>query len=823
MTCVRPVCGGQDEDAPTTSQEQAMDARNVVPESFETIVIAPDEKSRERAMKLIALYDVFARDPSPEALSEFIAEGYIQHSSAAPDGYTGIGMVFSRSVKLYPVALDVHKVMVVGDWAMAHVNFRNLEKPEEGDLGYTAVDMFTFNDEDKVTEHWDAVQGIPTYSVKPRHGMFRRVLDHPVWPYETVAPIPAPEREIFWDKWWAPPTAEERAADRRIRQMPKGSQPATYYDRQRIDLSNLRDFYEGLLMADIMIHVDGMFDAETKWKLTLFQMILMGSNHHEARAAWQLDYMGVPMAEIRAIYEDDYAQNIEDERLRAAFEFVRQLSVRPALVTADTHAMLRMQYTDRQIAELNNLAGINAARAMHDMLVPIVTDQETLDWAMANLGPLGWEPGRNLGSPDEQRQNLFAGEAFRRAYEEVNARWQRHDYSAPDPQFDTDWVNYLTGYEIPTRTFDMDRDGIEDPFDHYPQDFLLWEKPGLADENLPPATTAAFDVARFDRDFFEPERQSETVFPPSDRHRFDTIWTRQTVIGTINMDNFFSSMDRALTIEEKWSTFLVFQLASGCGHCQVHGAYGVFDALEEDFPSDLVPQDVFDGEVLPKIHALFDFERSDLFTDGEKAYLRLARDAGPVPARLSPDHIEEMRRHFSDREIQEHVATLVTSAWLATVMQGQITVTDRLSMAWALNNLTSVGWRPGDHIGLPQEQRPFHMTQLGDFIAGEMGMGEVTDDATEWIDTHVPLATDRDQDGVDDVFDGFPNDPSRWEDTDRDGIEDSLDDDIDGDGIPNAVERQQGTFPYKADSDGDGIDDLAERNAGTNPVDPRSL
>ncbi|MEL6329686.1 MAG: nuclear transport factor 2 family protein [Planctomycetota bacterium] len=800
-----------------------MDQRNRVPDTFETIIIAPDSKSRERAMLLIELYDVFARNPSPEALSEYIAEGYIQHSSAAPDGYDGIGMVFSQSVKRYPVRLDVHKVMVVGDWAMAHVNFRNLEKSDAGDLGYTAVDMFTFNDENKVTEHWDAVQGIPTYSVRPRHGMFRRVLDHPVWPYETATPIAPPVRDIPWEKWWEAPTAEERAADRRVRARRTGNEPATYYDRHKIDLSNLRDFYDGLLIADVMIHADGMFSAEDKWKITLFQMIHSGSSHHQARAAWQLEYMGVPMPDIRAIYADDYVDSIEDDRLRAAFEFVRQVIVRPTRVTADTHAMLRMQYTDRQIAELIELAGINAAVATHDMITPIVTDQRTLEWARANLGPAGWEPGRSLGGPEEQRQNIFAGEALETAYAELNAKWQRDDISAPDPYFDTDWINYLTGYDVPLVTFDFDRDGIEDPFDHYRDDYLLWKRPGLADENLPPATTAPFDIASFDRDFYEPSRGHDTRYPPSDRHFFDTEWTRQSSIGTIKMDQFFSSYDRALTLEEKWSTFLVFQLASGCAHCQVHGAYGVFDALEEDFPSDEVPQEVFEQEILPKIHALFDFERSDLFTDGEKAYLRLARDAGPLPARVEPDHIEEMRRHLTDREIQEHTATLVAAGWLATVMQAQITVTDSLSMSWALRNLTSIGWRPGDHIGLPHEQRPFHMTELGDFIMTESGMGEVTDESSEWVGVAIPRAIDTDSDGVDDAYDGFPNDPDRWADTDGDGIEDALDDDIDGDGIPNHRERALGTFPYKADSDGDGVDDPTEIAAGTDPVDPRSM
>ena len=43
----------------------------------------------------------------------------------------------------------------------------------------------------------------------------------------------------------------------------------------------------------------------------------------------------------------------------------------------------------------------------------------------------------------------------------------------------------------------------------------------------------------------------------------------------------------------------------------------------------------------------------------------------------------------------------------------------------------------------------------------------------------------------------LPNDPTRWEDTDRNGIEDSSDDDIDGDGIANRQEVSMGIFPLQ--------------------------
>jgi len=220
---------------------------------------------------------------------------------------------------------------------------------------------------------------------------------------------------------------------------------------------------------------------------------------------------------------------------------------------------------------------------------------------------------------------------------------------------------------------------------------------------------------------------------------------------------------------------------------------------------------------------LTDFERSDLFTDAEKAAYRLARDSGTLPGRTTAAHIEELRHHYSDREIQEIMTAIVAGGWLAHAMQSQATVTDRLSMAWMVQNMSSVGWKPGVHIGLPQEQRPYHMSELTAQQGAELATGQVFDLASEWIGVDVPLAVDADSDGVEDAYDGFPSDPARWEDTDRDGIEDASDDDIDGDGIPNAREISLGTFPYKADSDGDGFDDPTEIEAGTDPVDPRSL
>ncbi|MEO1657289.1 MAG: hypothetical protein AAFR65_06165 [Pseudomonadota bacterium] len=566
-----------------------------------------------------------------------------------------------------------------------------------------------------------------------------------------------------------------------------------------------------------------MFDAETKWKLTVRQMIRTGSNHHAARSARQLALMGVPLNEILAIWSPSYIVSIDDERARVAFEYIDAISYRPARVTGDTHAALRTHYTDRQIAELFELAGINAMNVMHDSILPIVTDEETLNWAMSNLTSVGWAPGLNAASsPEERTANAFIGDAMMTAYQEVLTAWQPEDLAAVDPEFSTDWVNYITGYDISPITFDGDKDGIEDPFDFYPQEYLKWEDPDADAANLPPQSTPRFDVGAYDFDYYEPASLAETSYPLSDRNKFDTEWTRFASVGTAKIEAYFSYNDRALSMEEKWPIFFVYQLSSGCGHCQVHGSFGYFDAVEDDYPYDRIPADDFE-KLMARIEGLFDFERSNLFTDAEKAAFRFARDAGKIPTRTTAAHIEELRRHYSDREIQEIMTILISGAWLASDMQSQLTVTDQLSMSWALKNLTRFGWNPGSHLGLPNEQRAYHMTEMADFAFAKMSSGEIIDGVSEWLASDVPLGIDTDGDGVEDGYDGFPSDPKRWADTDGDGREDSRDRDIDGDGLSNRKERDIGTFPYKADSDGDGVLDPVEIKQGTNPVDPRDF
>lgn len=161
---------------PTTSQDQGFNYRNTIPRNFKTEIIAGNEKDRARALEIVEVYKMLSTNPTIENVRKYVSDAYIQHSSALPDGPQPLAMLFSFSVAKYPsAAIDVHRIIVVGDWAMAHVNFRNLETNDPRDLGMAAVDIYRYGADGKIAEHWDVLQAVPSHAPNP-HGMFLEAL-----------------------------------------------------------------------------------------------------------------------------------------------------------------------------------------------------------------------------------------------------------------------------------------------------------------------------------------------------------------------------------------------------------------------------------------------------------------------------------------------------------------------------------------------------------------------------------------------------------------------------------------------------------------------
>ncbi len=157
------------------------------------------------------------------------------------------------------------------------------------------------------------------------------------------------------------------------------------------------------------------------------------------------------------------------------------------------------------------------------------------------------------------------------------------------------------------------------------------------------------------------------------------------------------------SLQLKNEVFTVASLATGCRHCQAHGAYAL----------SLL------GTETERVRALWEFETSPLFDDHDRAALRFAREAAKAPSEVTPAHHAELRKHYSDAEIADLLAVVCLAGWLNRFNDSLATVTDQESVDWARQNLGDLGWSLGKHQGSPEEQRPGHPLTLMRRSSGE--------------------------------------------------------------------------------------------------------
>lgn len=149
----------------------------------------------------------------------------------------------------------------------------------------------------------------------------------------------------------------------------------------------------------------------------------------------------------------------------------------------------------------------------------------------------------------------------------------------------------------------------------------------------------------------------------------------------------FMEMNRAIlyegTVSEelKMLVSLISSQASGCRYCQAH-------------MSNL---SLIWGNSAERIARVWDFESSELFSDAERAALRLGLHAGMVPNQVTGEDFAELRKHFSDDEIVELVATVALFGYLNRWNDTMATELESLPVERATELLGAGGWNPGKH------------------------------------------------------------------------------------------------------------------------------
>ncbi len=117
---------------------------------------------------MLTLYQMMINENrAAEGTARFLTPGYIQHNPLIADGAAALGEYFADVKAGYPSAhVVVHKIIAVGNYVFAHVNFVNLLTDDPNDPGVAGVDIYKMDADGRAVEHWDTLQlvGDPTNS-----------------------------------------------------------------------------------------------------------------------------------------------------------------------------------------------------------------------------------------------------------------------------------------------------------------------------------------------------------------------------------------------------------------------------------------------------------------------------------------------------------------------------------------------------------------------------------------------------------------------------------------------------------------------------------
>lgn len=147
---------------------QAAQAQSVRAKAGIVLVDPHDGRAVRNIDNVLTLYQMMINEnKAVEGTAKFLTSGYIQHNPLIADGSVALGKYFAGVKATHPNAhVVVHRIIAVGDYVFAHVNFVNLLTDDPNDTGVAGVDIYKMNAEGKAVEHWDVLElvGDPTNS-----------------------------------------------------------------------------------------------------------------------------------------------------------------------------------------------------------------------------------------------------------------------------------------------------------------------------------------------------------------------------------------------------------------------------------------------------------------------------------------------------------------------------------------------------------------------------------------------------------------------------------------------------------------------------------
>jgi uncharacterized peroxidase-related enzyme len=196
-----------------------------------------------------------------------------------------------------------------------------------------------------------------------------------------------------------------------------------------------------------------------------------------------------------------------------------------------------------------------------------------------------------------------------------------------------------------------------------------------------------------------PEADRATL-PEEFRERFDIPNSYLILANRPSILKAFMDLSKAVIRDEgtldRGFRFLVAYISSSTAGCQFCQAHNIQSAARWGVSDE-------------RLNAIWDYEESLLFTEGEKAAFDLARAASVVPNCATDEMFDRLKRHYSTEQIVEIVSVISLFGWLNRFNDTLRTELDAHTLDWAAGFGLHVKttWDPSEHIEAPEARARF--------------------------------------------------------------------------------------------------------------------